>query len=332
MLFRALVIVFSLYPACSVWATDIIAHRGASGYLPEHTLEAATLAFAQFPDYIEQDVVLAADDTPIVLHDIHLETVTNVEQVFPNRARADGRFYVRDFTLAELRKLQVHERQTKEHADVFAHRYSGSTAHFTIATLAEHIELIRELNAAYNRKTGMYIEIKSPRWHNKEGADISNIVLQTINQEGLTAPDSRLVLQCFDFAEIKRIRQQLNYKGTLIQLVGLNSWQESQTDYDWLLSEPGLDALATVADGIGPWIPQMFDKPEAAKGLGEVREWVRQAQTRKLLLHPYTFRTDALPNGISSQQLLQRLFNDANVDGIFTDQVPPVKAYLEHNR
>src|SRR5688572_14236575 len=83
----------------------VIAHRGASGYLPEHTREAKTLAYGMGADFLEQDVVLTRDDVPIVLHDVHLDTVTNVAAQFPGRARDDERFYAIDFTLAEIRSL-----------------------------------------------------------------------------------------------------------------------------------------------------------------------------------------------------------------------------------
>lgn len=87
----------------------VIAHRGASGYLPEHTLEAKTLAYAMKPDYIEQDVVMTKDDQLVVLHDHYLDRVTDVAERFPNRARADGRYYAIDFTLAEIKTLRVTE-------------------------------------------------------------------------------------------------------------------------------------------------------------------------------------------------------------------------------
>ena len=87
----------------------IIAHRGASGYLPEHTMEAKVMAHQMSVDFIEQDLVLSKDDIPIVIHDIYLDDVTNVLKVFPNRKRSDGRFYVIDFTYSELKKLQVYE-------------------------------------------------------------------------------------------------------------------------------------------------------------------------------------------------------------------------------
>ena len=88
----------------------VIAHRGACGYLPEHTLQAVELAHQQGADYLEQDVVLTADGIPIVLHDVTLELTTNVASIFEGRQRDDGLFYAIDFTLAEIKQLTAHER------------------------------------------------------------------------------------------------------------------------------------------------------------------------------------------------------------------------------
>ena len=87
--------------ATGIWAQPIvIAHRGASGYLPEHTLPAKALAYAQGADFLEQDIVLSKDDVPVVLHDTQIDTVTDVATRFPDRKRPDGRYYALDFTLA----------------------------------------------------------------------------------------------------------------------------------------------------------------------------------------------------------------------------------------
>jgi glycerophosphoryl diester phosphodiesterase len=86
----------------------------------------------------------------MVLHDIHLETVTDVEQKFPARKREDGRYYAFDFSLAELKTLRVHERESEPGKRVFSRRYQGN-AHFTIATFEEEIELITELNRQFCR-------------------------------------------------------------------------------------------------------------------------------------------------------------------------------------
>ncbi|AXR05866.1 glycerophosphodiester phosphodiesterase [Salinimonas sediminis] len=308
-------------------AVEIIAHRGASGYLPEHTLESTTLAYAQQPDYIEQDVVLSKDNIPVVLHDIHLETVTNVEQLFKERARQDGRYYAIDFTLAELRQLRVHERQNARQEAVFPQRYQGNRAQFGIATLAEHSELITQLNRQTRQQIGLYTEIKSPAWHRAQGVDISRIVLAEMKRLNLLEGTIPLVIQCFDFTETQRIRRELGYTGMLVQLVADNSWHESDTDYDWLLSEEGLEAVAEVADGVGPWIPQLADT-STERVLWQLSPWVANAKKHNLLIHPYTFRADELPAGVTAPALIRFLVEEARVDGIFTDQVPPVKALL----
>ena len=99
----------------------VIAHRGASGYLPEHTLPAIAMAHGQGADYLEQDLVLSKDGVPMVLHDIHIDTVSDVAKRFPDRRRADGRYYALDFTVAELKQLAVSERfDPKTGAAVFA--------------------------------------------------------------------------------------------------------------------------------------------------------------------------------------------------------------------
>ena len=109
----------------------VIAHRGASGYLPEHTLESAAYAHALGADYIEQDIVMSRDGTLVVLHDIHLETTTDVAARFPDRKRPDGRFYALDFTWDELRSLRVSERfDPKTGAAVFPRRFPAAAGAF----------------------------------------------------------------------------------------------------------------------------------------------------------------------------------------------------------
>ena len=310
----------------------IIAHRGASGFLPEHTLEATTLAFAQQPNDIEQDVVFSKDSVAVVLHDIHLETVTDVEQQFPNRARDDGRFYARDFTLEELRSLRIHERQNAQGKQIFKKRYFGTQAHFTIATLEEHFELITQLNRQFNTNVGVYTEIKSPQWHKNEGVDSSKIVISLMRKYDFDRKEANSFLQCYDFNEIKRIRNKLGYQGKLVMLVGENSWGESSTDYDWLRTQHGLKEVAKYANGIGPWIGQLFDNTQLDKGKLMSAKWLSYAHQNNLLIHPYTYRKDALPRGITSDQLLTALINQVKADGIFTDHIPIIKQWLKQQK
>lgn len=300
---------------------SVIAHRGASGYLPEHTLPAAALAHAQGADYIEQDVVLTKDGFPIVVHDIHLENISNVALLFPHRARKDGRFYAIDFTLAEIRLLTVHERKDNNQ-QVFKKRYQGN-AQFRISTLAEHVELISELNRLSDKDIGLYIEIKSPAFHKQHGLDISKVIIDYLRSIDMDSDSAKVFVQCFDFKELKRIRTELKAKVPLIQLIAENSWQESDTDYDLLKTSEGMVTVAKYADGIGPWLGHVaIDKSN------KLSSWLAQAKALGLLIHPYTFRTDALPEETSQEQLLDLVINQWQFDGLFTDQVPPVTAFI----
>ena len=310
----------------------IIAHRGAPGYLPEHSLESTTLAFAQRPDFIEQDVVITADNIPVVLHDIHLETVSNVASVFPQRHRDDKRYYARDFTLDELRTLTLVERRNYNGKQVFPHRYSGINARFTIATLMEHFELIRELNREFNTNIGVYPEVKSPAFHLSEGVDASKIVIDALDEYGFGGAKGNSYLQCFDLNEVKRIRETLNYTGKVVMLIGENSWAESNTDYDWLRTEEGLKTVAQYANGIGPWIGHLLDEAAYEQGTIKPVNWLAYAHQYQLTIHPYTYRHDALPEGMTGTQLLNTLKDVLNVDGVFTDHIPPVQLWRKQEK
>ena len=301
----------------------IIAHRGASGYLPEHTLESATLAHALGADYIEQDLVLSKDNVLLVLHDIYLDTTTNVEQRFPDRARDDGRYYALDFTLQEIKSLIVHERTDAEGNPVYPDRYRGH-AEFKLATFEEHIELVANLNRQFNRNAGLYPEIKQPKWHRDQGYDISAITVEMLNKHNLNQAETKIFMQCFDFNENKRLRQELDLKSPLIQLIAENEWQESDADYDYLQSHDGLAELSHYVQGIGPWIPQVIDLES-----GVTTALVSLAHAHQLEVHPYTFRVDELGD-LPATDALDRLFKVAKIDGLFTDFSDVVGEYLQH--
>jgi glycerophosphoryl diester phosphodiesterase len=301
----------------------VIAHRGAPGYLPEHTLESATLAYSQGADFIEQDLVVSKDGVLVVLHDIHLDTVTDVANKFPQKKRQDGRYYALDLTLAELKTLKVHERKELTGEQVFTSRYQGN-AGFKIATFEEQIELVQQLNRQFAKNVGLYPEIKSPQWHKDQGVDISVLLLDTLRKHQLDDPNKPIFVQCFDFAETQRLRNELGAKVKLVQLIAENDWQESSTDYNQLKTTAGLAAIAKVAQGIGPWIPQLIDmQTMQTTGL------TQQAQALGLAVHPYTFRQDALPQNLKSDQALDVLFKQLGVDGLFTDFTDTVVKYLD---
>jgi glycerophosphoryl diester phosphodiesterase len=304
----------------------VIAHRGASGYLPEHTIEAAQLAIEQGAHYIEQDLVLTSDDILVVLHDIHIETVTNVEDVFPSRARKDDRYYAIDFTLAELKQLSVHERQNKQQKQVYPDRYSGNGT-FRIATFDEHIKLVSKHNKTKHAFVGIYPEIKAPEWHLSQGKDIALALFDTLEKYQLNRSDANIYVQSFEPRSLQYLKNELGLNVKLVQLIGENNWAESSADYDYLKSEAGLAFIATYAQGIGPWMPQLYDFDSSF-----MHPLAEHAKKVGLAIHPYTFRKDALPDGYSAARVMKIIHNDIQVDGIFTDHTDTVLSWLEANR
>ncbi|ERT13517.1 glycerophosphodiester phosphodiesterase, partial [Photorhabdus temperata] len=127
----------------------VIAHRGASGYLPEHTLPAKAMAYAEGADYLEQDLVMTKDNELVVLHDHYLDRVTDVANKFPDRARQDGRYYAIDFTLPEIKSLKFTEGfDIKNHKQEqnFSGRFPMWKSDFRIHTFQEEIEFVQGLN------------------------------------------------------------------------------------------------------------------------------------------------------------------------------------------
>lgn len=297
----------------------IIAHRGASGYLPEHTLATKALAYGQGADFLEQDVVLSKDGVPVVFHDAHIDTTTDVAQKFPGRQRADGRFYALDFTVAELKKLKVTERfnpQTGKAA--FPKRFPVGLGSFQVVTLEEEIRFIQSLNRSTGRHVGIYPELKAPAWHRKEGRDLAAAVLPILRKYGYDAKDSACYLQCFELAEIKRLRGELGWTGKLIMLLGGKGKGPGETDFAYLQTDAGLAELAKLVDGIGPPIACYVSGKSPAER--QVTDLAARARRAGLKSHPYTLRADELPKCVTTvDELLAALFTEAKVDGLFTD-------------
>jgi glycerophosphoryl diester phosphodiesterase len=297
----------------------IIAHRGASGYLPEHTLAAKALAYGQGADFLEQDVVLSKDGVPVIFHDTHIDTTTDVAKKFPGRQRADGRFYALDFSVAELKQLNVTERfNPKTGKAAFPKRFPVGVASFQVVTLEEEIQFIQALNRSTGRNVGLYPELKAPAWHRQEGRDLSATVLPLLRKYGYDAKDSACYLQCFEYAEIKRLRGELGWSGKLIMLLGGKGKGPGETDFTYLQTDAGLAELAQLVDGIGPPISSYVAGKTPAER--QVTDLAARARKAGLKSHPYTLRADELPKCVTSvDELLSALFTEAKVDGLFTD-------------
>lgn len=284
----------------------VIAHRGASGYLPEHTIEAKAMAHAMNVDFIEQDLVLSKDDVPIVIHDIYLDDVTNVATIFPNRKRENNRYYVIDFTFDELKTLQVSERFNPETGEqVYKNRFPKGKGNFKLHSLNEEIELIQGLNLSTGKNIGIYPEIKEPEFHKKAGKNLTEIVLKILSDYGYNTKKDNCILQCFDAKELERIRVELQSELFLVQLIEFDKEAKQ------------LPHFATYANGIGPWYKQILDKK--IDGNWQFTSLVSEAHQLGLQVHPYTFRADQLNEFSSFDEMMQTLLIEANVDGGFTD-------------
>ena len=309
----------------------VLAHRGASAYLPEHTLPAVALAHGQGADFIEQDVILSRDGQAVVLHDLTLDATTDVKDVFPGRNRANGQFYVIDFTLEELKKLRVHERSNRAGTrSKYPARFPLKSALFQIVTLQEEIELIQGLNRSTGRNAGLFVEIKDPEWHHAEGKDLAAEVLKVLGKYGYKSAEDKIYVQSFSANELKRLRSEFKTKLKLVQLIGENSWRISKTDFTKLTSKDGLTEVAVYADGIGPWIKQVVTGV-GFSGKPELTPLVKDAHSLGLVVFPYTLRADALPGFADTfEELLEIIFKHADVDGVFTDFPDLVITFLKN--
>ncbi|MEI7409239.1 glycerophosphodiester phosphodiesterase [Pectobacterium aroidearum] len=328
----------SSHASDSASSTDkiVIAHRGASGYLPEHTLPAKAMAYAQGADYLEQDLVLTKDNALIVLHDHYLDRVTDVAERFPQRARKDGRFYAIDFTLQEIKSLKFTEGfdiKDGKQVQSYPNRFPMWKSDFRIHTFQEEIEFIQGLNHSTGKNIGLYPEIKAPWFHHQEGKDIARETLAVLKQYGYTKKSDKVFLQSFDVAELKRIKTELQPQMkmdlNLIQLIAYTDWHETyekQADgtwvnynYDWMQKPGAMQQIATYADGIGPDYHMLVQKGSTPDNI-TFTSMVKEAHQHKLQVHPFTARTDRLPAYAKDiDRLYDILYYQADVDGLFTD-------------
>ncbi|QKJ89135.1 Glycerophosphodiester phosphodiesterase [Paramixta manurensis] len=334
-LLSVLLMATALNAAAETNGKVVIAHRGASGYLPEHTLEAKAMAYAQGADFLEQDLVMTKDDQLVVLHDHYLDRVTDVAQRFPKRMRKDGRYYAIDFTLAEIKSLKFTEGFTLKNGkavQTFPGRFPMGKSDFHVHTFQEEIEFVQGLNHSTGKNIGIYTEIKAPWFHHKEGKDIAAKVLAVLKQYGYTGKQDNVYLQCFDFNELKRIKTELEPKMgmnlKLVQLITETDSKETEElknghwvnySYDWMFRPGAMKELARYVDGIGPDYHELFGA-DSKPGDLHLTPMAQEAHANKLLIHPYTVRADQLPPWAANvDQLYDALYNQANVEGLFTD-------------
>ena len=310
----------------------VIAHRGASGYLPEHTLEAKSMAYAMGAHYIEQDIVMTKDNVLIVMHDITLDRTTDVADKFPHKARDDNRYYAIDFTLKEIQTLSATERffldETKKNQE-YKTRFPINTSSFRVHTFEEEIQLIQGLNNSTGNNIGIYPEIKQPIFHRNEGKDLSSAIVSTLKNYDYKTKQSKLYLQTFCFEELKILKNEILPEAeidlNLIQLV------DNENTYPWIFEEDGMQRLANFADGIAPEKSLIVTNLSTVSSI-KITQLVRRAHAAGLKVHPYTYRSDPgqMPSYVKSfEELLEKHYLDADVDGIFTDFPDKATRFLQ---
>ena len=325
-----LLLTFAMAAQFVVAETQIIAHRGASAYLPEHTREAYLLAYGQGADFLEPDLVLSADGVLVALHDATLEATSNVAEVFPDRAREDGRFYAFDFTLAELRRLNFGERVDPVTGQArFPERWPVGQGRFGIVTFDDLLELTLELNRSTGRSVGVYPELKFPSLHHESGLDITAALIAALESHDSPRDDLPVFIQCFEPEPLQRIRAEHGDRYSLVQLIGENRWAMNRVNYDQMRRPEGLQQIAEYADGIGIAFARLIETDTGGKP--RQSELFGRARGLGLEIHPYTLRRESMPNDIKLESMLDFLIHELKVEAVFTDH-PDVALSVREKR
>jgi glycerophosphoryl diester phosphodiesterase len=302
----------------------VIAHRGASGYRPEHTLGAYQLGIEMGADCIEPDLVMTRDGELIARHEPEIGATTDVAQKFPDRKttkQLDGKplegWFAEDFTLAEIKTLRA--RQSR------AYRASAWDGIWEVPTLQEVIDLARRAKTATGREVCLYPETKHPTYFAEQGLDIDAALVAVLNRNGLTGPDAPVYIQSFETGNLKKLKGMTGVR--LVQLMDDFTAQPYDlakaglaTTYRDLMQPAALAEIATYAHGIGPWKRTIVAEKDGV--LAPANALIADAHAAGLKVHPYTFRDE--PQFLAkdygndpAEEYLQ--FFRLGVDGLFTD-------------
>lgn len=306
----------------------VIAHRGASGERPEHTIAAYDLAIEQGADFIEPDLVPTKDGVLVARHENNITDTTDVADrpEFAERKTTktiDGSkqtgWFTEDFTLAELKTLRARERLPMLRGDNQA--YDGQ---FEIPTLAEVIDLAKRRSAETGRTIGIYPETKHPSYFASIGLPLEDALLAELRKAGWDSADAPVFIQSFEVENLKALAKQTRVR--LIQLVAAEGAPAdgSVETYAMMVTPDGLRVIATYAFGIGPYKTMVTGQG------GKPTSLVADAHAAGLKVHPWTLRAenhflplrhksgiDPRAHGKLADEIAEQLA--AGVDGFFTD-------------
>lgn len=320
------------YPTLNGDKPLVIGHRGASGYLPEHTLESYKRAIELGADFIEPDLVATKDGVLVARHEPNITGTTDVSTRAEFASRkikkvVDGveeeGWFASDFTLAEIKTLRA--------IQPMADRDQSHNGKYQIPTLQEVLDLAKSEGTKAGRTVGVYPETKHPTYHVNLGLKLEDRLLNVLAQYGYTTKSSPVIVQSFEVSNLKYLRTKTQIR--LVQLVDANDVNADGSmdltapydkPYDFavagdkrtfasLLTPAGLKEVKTYADGIGPWKPYLIPskqvdankdgKPDDLNGDGKIddrdrvmmppTDVVKNAHAEGLMVHPYTFRSEA---------------------------------------
>lgn len=313
----------------------IIAHRGASGSVPEHSLAAYDRAIAQGADYIEADLVMTRDGILVARHENEISGTTDVAShpEFADRRTAktiDGQqldgWFTEDFTLAELKTLRTRERLPELRPESAA-----QDGRDTIPTLAEVVELIRKREGELGRRIGLYLEIKHGLYFQSIGLPMERPLINRLAALGYRKRADPLFIESFEVNNLKALRRMTRLR--LIQLLD-QSGRPTDTGpeepgYAAMTTPEGLAAIARYADGIGPSKEMIVPRDATGHSLAPTT-LVADAHRAGLVVHPWTFRSEnsflpaelrrgdkASAHGDAAAEYRQ--FFALGVDGVFSD-------------
>jgi len=309
----------------------VIAHRGASGERPEHTLAAYERAIDQGADYIEPDLVATKDLVLVARHENELSGTTDVasREEFADRRRTkevDGQrvagWFAEDFTLAELRTLRAKERiPSLRPANA---RFDGL---YPVPTFDEIVALVRAKEAETGRRIGLYPELKHPTFLlQNAGIDMVDLMVAALRKHDLDDADDRVFVQVFEVEPLRRLDRLV--ETPLVQLVAAQGGPADAPAmrYADMIAPSGLAEIATYADAIGADLRVLLTESGASTGLTQaakaagldVHAWTVRRENAFLPVPLRSAGGEGAPGDLAG---LVALLEQAGVDGAFTDNV-----------
>ncbi|MEQ1548570.1 MAG: glycerophosphodiester phosphodiesterase [Chakrabartia sp.] len=311
----------------------VIAHRGASGLIPEHTLAAYAKAIEDGADYIEPDLVMTKDGVLIIRHENEISGTTDIaaHPEFAKRKttkKIDGQsvtgWFTEDFTLAELKTLRARERLPQLRP--------GSAAQdgrYGIATFQEAITLVRAREKSDKRQIGLYPETKHSSYFKNIGLPLESKLLSVLKANGYSKASAPIFIQSFEVKNLQTLRTQTKLR--LVQLIDDEGGPADRPDllYADMVKPAGLAAIALYANGIG--VAKALIQPRGAdQRWTEPTSLIADAHRAGLLVHSWTFRaenyflpiplrSDPNPAALGDMASEIRHFAALGADGVFSD-------------